>query len=78
MSGTVVCMPLDSDPLIDWAAMTDARPHVLIRGTHFGRSPELVRKAAGMWASRNGYRCLTEMGSERLTVRFEPREAVRA
>ena len=71
-------MPLDSDPLIDWAAMTDERPHVLLRGEHFERDTALVRKAAGMWASRHGYRCLTEMDSARLVVRFEPREAVRA
>ena len=71
-------MALESDPLIDWARMTDERPHVLVRGTHFTRDWRLVRKAAGMWAHRHGYRCLTEYDAEgaTLTARFVPREAV--
>jgi hypothetical protein len=69
-------MPIGSDPLIDWARMTDGGSHELRSGTHFSRDWRLVRKAAGMWAVRHGYRCLTEFdGSETLTVKFQPREA---
>lgn len=64
------------DPWIDWAKMTDERSHELSHGTHFSRNWKLVRKAAGMWAHRHGYRCETEYdGSATLTVRFLPREA---
>jgi len=70
-------MGVDSDPLIDWARMTDDQPHALVRGTHFSRDWKLVRKAAGMWAQRHAKRCLTEYDpdSETLSVRFQPREA---
>jgi len=70
-------MPTDQDPYIDWAVMTDERPHVLVKGRDYDRDTRLVRKAAGMWASRHGFRCLTDMTSETLEVRFEPREAGR-
>lgn len=75
MSGTVARMALESDPLIDWARMTDDRPHALVSGEHFSRDWRLVRKAAGMWAHRHGYRCLTEYDGEMLSVKFVPREA---
>lgn len=73
-------MALESDPLIDWARMTNGQPHVLVSGEHFSRDWKLVRKAAGMWAHRHGYRCLTEYsdngaGGATLSVRFQPREA---
>jgi hypothetical protein len=68
-------MGLESDPLIDWARMTDGQTHQLTRGRHFSRDWRLVRKAAGMWAHRHGYRCLTETDGETLSVRFQPREA---
>lgn len=68
-------MPLDSDPIIDWAKWTDERPHVLVRGDDFARDVRKVRKAAGMWAHRHGYRCLTETTDARLVVQFVPREA---
>ena len=69
-------MALDSDALIDWARMTDGRSHGLVAGTHYTRDWKLVRKAAGMWAHRHGFRCLTEYdpGSETLSVQFVPRE----
>jgi hypothetical protein len=75
--GTVARMALESDPLIDWARLTDEQPHALVAGTHFSRNWKLVRKAAGMWAHRHGYRCLTDYdaGSATLSVRFVPREA---
>jgi hypothetical protein len=66
---------LSTDPIIDWARFTNERPHVLVRGTDFERSPELVRKAAGMWAYRNGFRCATSIAGAMLTVQFIPREA---
>lgn len=70
-------MALDADPLIDWARMTDERPHVLVGGEHFSRDWRLVRKAAGMWAHRHGFRCLTEYDTDgaTLSVQFVPREA---
>jgi hypothetical protein len=66
---------LSTDPIIDWGALTNERPHVLVRGSHFNRDPALVRKAAQMWGYRNGLRCATEIDGARLTVQFLPREA---
>jgi len=63
------------DPLIDWARMTDGGRHELRLGEHFSRDWRKVRKAAGMWAHRHGYRCLTEYVGETLTIQFVPREA---
>jgi hypothetical protein len=73
-SGTV---NLRTDPIVDWARMTDEQPHVLVAGRDFSRSWRKVRKAAGMWAHRNGYSCRTEYDAEggTLTVMFLPREA---
>lgn len=70
-------MAPDPDPLIDWARRTDERWHELVAGEHFDRDWRLVRKAAGMWGSRHGYRCLTEYDADSgtLKVRFQPREA---
>lgn len=66
-----------TDPTIDWARMTDDRPHVLAGGVDYTRSWKKVRRAAGMWAHRNGYSCRTTYDpvSETLTVQFLPREA---
>jgi hypothetical protein len=67
-------MPLDSDPMIDWAKRADGEPHKLVRGKHYQRDAELVRKSAGMYATRHRLRCLTEIGTDgsSITVRFIP------
>ena len=71
-------MALSTDPIIDWAALTNERPHVLLRGRDFNREPAKVRKAAQMWGYRNGLRCATTIDGATLTIQFLPREAGRA
>lgn len=68
-------MPSRVDEFTDWARFTDERWHVLIRGDDFSREPALVRKAAQMWASRNGFRCNVEMDDRRVSLRFVPKGA---
>lgn len=67
-------MALDSDPQIDWRARADGKPHELVRGTHYTRTPDKVRRAASMWALRNGLRALTEIRTGVIVVRFVPRD----
>jgi hypothetical protein len=61
------------DEFIRWGNFTDERFHVLRQGEDFDREPSLVRQAAQMWASRNGYRCNVELGPSRVTFRFVPK-----
>lgn len=61
------------DEFIRWGDFTDERVHVLRQGADFTRAPSLVRQAAQMWASRNGYRCNVELGDTQVTVRFLPK-----
>lgn len=67
-------MALDSDPQMDWRARADGQPHVLVRGRHYRRPEAKVRRAASMWALRNGLRALTEIDEGQITIRFVPRE----
>ena len=66
-------MAIDSDPFIDWPSRANGKPHRLTQGTHFDRDPRLVRKSAGMWALRHGYRCLSDMDETSVTVKFVPK-----
>jgi hypothetical protein len=67
-------MPLNSDPQIDWLSRADGKPHTLRALEHYTRSETKVRRAASMWALRNGFRALTEIGPASITVKFVPRE----
>lgn len=64
---------ISADPLVDWERRADGRTHTLRSGTHYTRDPKLVRKAAGMWAHRHGYRCLSRHTDTTVTVRFVPK-----
>lgn len=66
-------MALNSDAVIDWRKRADGAPHTLVRGTHYTRGEDLVRRAASMWALRHDLRALTEIGEDQITVRFVPR-----
>lgn len=66
-------MAIDSDPLVDWERRANGKTYRLVRGEHFDRDPKLVRKAAGMWAMRHGYRCLSDLDGDAITVRFVPK-----
>lgn len=72
-SGNIATMALDSDPQIDWRSRTDGKTHTLRLGVHYEREPEKVRRAASMWAQRNGFRALTEIGADSVSIRFTPR-----
>lgn len=62
-----------ADPFTDWGRFTDERWHVLLHGTDFTRPAKLVRKAAQMWASRNGYRCNVSGDDRRVSIYFTPK-----
>ena len=64
---------LKADPFIDWESRADGTTHLLVRGEHYDREPKLVRKAAGMWAHRHGYRCLSRHTDEAVSVLFVPK-----
>lgn len=64
--------PLRADPQIDWRARADGRNHVLKHGEHYTREAALVRRAAAMWALRNGMRAVTKASEDSITVRFVP------
>lgn len=69
-------MPTDNlDPEIDWAKRADGETHTLTQGEHYTRPATLVRRAAGAWAARHGFRCLTDIasGGDRITVQFVPK-----
>jgi hypothetical protein len=69
-------MPTENvEPQIDWESRADGEPHLLLLDTHYSRDVRLVRRAAGMWALRHGFRCLTDISADPsgLIVRFLPK-----
>lgn len=67
------------DPFISWQPLADGEWHWLSRPDDFERDWKLVRKAAQMWASRQGYVCNVEPfnNGTRIQVLFRKKEAVK-
>lgn len=66
------------DPFIRWQQFADGEWHWLEAGEHYHRDWKLVRKAAQMWASREGMVCNVEQFNDgaKIQVLFRPRETV--
>lgn len=58
------------DTFTRWGTLTNGKVHILYAGRDFSRDPLLVRKAAQMWGSRNGFRCNVEFYDGNVYVRF--------